>query len=234
MFTKSVAYYDAIFRAKGKDYADEANKLRAIIRRYKRSSGTALLDVACGDGNHIPYLKDVYKITGLDLDPNMLAMARERYPALAFHQGNMVDFHLAQLFDIVMCLTSAIGYAKTLDGMYRTIRTMSEHVLPGGLVILEPWLSPDEYRPGAVFAVFVDEPDLKIARINTNVLRDSVSVLHFHYLVGTPEGVEHVTELHELGLFTQEQYYDAFQACGLTTHHEKEGLIGRGIFIGVK
>jgi SAM-dependent methyltransferase len=234
MFTKSTEYYDAIFGAKGKDYVDESKKLRAIIRKYKRSAGNTMLDVACGNGNHIKYLKDEFAITGIDLDPNMIDMARKRYPAVEFHEGSMVDFSLKTTFDIVMCLTSAIGYAKTAEGMRSAIRTMSGHVKPGGVLIVEPWISLEEYRPGAVFAVFVDKPDLKITRMNVNELRGNVSVLNFHYLVGHPGGVDYFTECHEMGLFSHEEYSAAFASCGLTTTFEKEGLIERGIYIGLK
>ena len=57
-------------------------------------------------------------------------------------------------------------------------------------------------------------------------------ILDFHYLVGTPEGVEHFTEHHELGLFTDEEYRNAFTAAGLQVAHDPEGLIGRGLYIG--
>ncbi len=146
----------------------------------------------------------------------------------------MVDFRLPKQFDVVMCLFSAIGYANTEEKLRQAIRTMTDHLLPGGILVVEPWLSVQEFRPGAVFASFVDQPDLKVARINTNILKGTQSVIEFHYLVGTPAGVEHFTELHELGLYSADQYRAAFAAAGLETSFEKDGLIGRGIFIGIR
>jgi hypothetical protein len=57
-------------------------------------------------------------------------------------------------------------------------------------------------------------------------------VINFHYLVATPEGVQHFTELHELGLYTKEEYLEAFRAAGLATTYETDGLIGRGMYVG--
>jgi hypothetical protein len=37
-----------------------------------------------------------------------------------------------------------------------------------------------------------------------------------------------------MGLFTTAEYRAAFEAPGLTVHHDAEGLIGRGLFVGVK
>jgi SAM-dependent methyltransferase len=234
MFNRSAAIYDAIFRAKGKKWEEEVQQFSALVKRYKRSGGKALLAVACGTGGHEQYLQKDFDVTGLDIDPAMLAIARERLPGVDLHCASMVDFRLDKKFDVVMCLFSAIGYANTPDNLHRSIRTMSEHLVPGGILVVEPWISLQEYRPGAVFATFVDQPDLKVARMNTNILQGTVSVIEFHYLVGTPKGVEHFTEHHELGLYSAEEYRGAFQACGLETHFEQEGLIGRGVYVGIR
>jgi hypothetical protein len=58
------------------------------------------------------------------------------------------------------------------------------------------------------------------------------SILEFHYLVATPGKVEHLTEEHVLGLFTDDEHREAFERTGLETGHESEGLMGRGLWIG--
>lgn len=108
MYTRSARYYDAIYAAQGKDYAQESERLHGLIQQHKRSSGNTLLDVACGTGNHLTYLKRWYAAEGLDLDPAMLEIARRRHPDLALHQADMTDFDLGRQFDGVICLFSAI------------------------------------------------------------------------------------------------------------------------------
>jgi hypothetical protein len=56
----------------------------------------------------------------------------------------------------------------------------------------------------------------------------------FHYLVATPDGVEHFTEDHVVGMFRHEQYVEAFRAAGLEVDHDPEGLMGRGLYVGVR
>ena len=234
MFHKSFHIYDAIYASIGKDYARESARVDELIRSYKRSPGNRMLDVACGTGRHITYLKDWYLVEGLDLEPGMLEIARQRNPSVEFHLGDMTDFDLDRRFDAVVCLFSAIGYARTPDRLHQACANMARHLVPGGVLVVEPWLSPDVFRPGLVHATYVDEPDLKIARINTSSLRDGISILDMHYLVGTPEGVEYFSELHEVGLFSREQYQSAFVDSGLSYDRDEEGLIGRGLLIGVK
>jgi SAM-dependent methyltransferase len=234
MFAHSQRFYDAIYAEK--DYAEEARRLKRFIAQYQRSDGRMLLDVACGTGGHAPYLRGAFEYEGLDLDPEMLALARSRFPDVLFHQGDMVNFALGRTFDVVACLFSSIAYAKTVPRLRQAIMTMARHVRPGGVLIIVPFFAPQAWIPGQLGAIFVDRPDLKLVRMNVSEVDASgtVAILDFRYLVGTPEGIEHFTEHHELGLFTDEEYRAAFAAAGLAVAHNAEGLIGRGLYIGTR
>ena len=70
------AYYDEIYGFK--NYEKEAGKLKALIARYKKLNGRKLLDVACGTGNHIAFLKRKFLVEGIDSSPDMLRVARKK------------------------------------------------------------------------------------------------------------------------------------------------------------
>lgn len=233
-YEKQAEYYDAIYEAQGKDYAKESDQIHAVTKRHKQSPGNDLLDVGCGTGGHFTFLKNWYRVEGLDIDEHMLGVARKRFPEIPFHQGDMAEFNLSRQFDAVTCLFSAIGYTKTSDSMYRAIKQMGSHLKPGGVLVVEPWLSPEQWKMGTPHAVFVDKPDLKIARVNISNRKDDVSVINFHFLVATQGKVEHFTELHELGLFRPEEYLEAFKLANLEVIRDQQGITGRGLYIGVK
>ena len=234
MFSKSAKYYDEIYAAMGKDYSAEAEKVRGFIQAHKKSDGNRLLDVACGTGMHANLLSQFYKVEGLDLDAKMLSVARRKYPAIRFHRGDMLDFELKHQFDAIVCLFSSIGYVKTKSRLQKTIKNMTQHLVPGGVLLIEPWFAPDQWNVGRVFTASVDQPELKIVRMSRSARRGYVSILEFRYLIGTSKGIEHCQEIHELGLFTHEEYLGAFQAAGLKVSHDAEGLDGRGLYIGLK
>jgi SAM-dependent methyltransferase len=230
MFSESPRYYDKIYASK--DYQSEAQRLTALIRENLCSGGNRLLDVACGTGHHLEYLKEHFAVEGLDISEELLEVARQRNPGVLFHQADMIQFELGKRFDVVTCLFSSIGYVRTIENLGRAVNCMAQHVMPRGIVVIEPWFTPDTWRPGTVHAQFVDEPELKIARINTSYVEGRLSYFDLHYLIGTPEGTEHFVERHELGLFEQGEMAAAFEDAGLLVRYDKEGLTGRGLYIG--
>jgi len=238
-FEKSGEYYNAIYDAVGKDYGKEAARIHQLVRAHKRSAGDALLDVACGTGRHIESMRKHYTCEGVDLQSKLLAAARKRNPGVVFHHGNMLTFNLHKQFDAITCLFSAIGYMRSVGELNRAIKNMARHLRVGGVLIVEPWLSPRDIIPGHVGAVFVNQPRLKLARMNIVEVKGRLSIIEFHYLLGRPEGVHHFTEHDEFGLFTRNEYLAAFRRAGLTGEYDRKGLTGRGstgrgLYIGVK
>ena len=234
MFSKSAKYYDDIYGSIDKDYSVEVAKIHGLLQKHKRTGGNSLLDVAGGTGVHAGALSKYYKVEGLDLDATMLKIARRKNPTIKFHHGDMITFNLKHQFDVVTCLFSSIGYVRTKANLRKAIRNMSRHLLPGGVLMVEPWFTPERWNPGRVFALRVDKPDVQIIRMSHSGQNGRISILEFQYLFGTSKGIEHEIEFHELGLFTHEEYMDAFLAAELKVTHYKKGLENRGLYIGRK
>lgn len=230
MFEKSAAFYDALYS--WKDYEGEVAKLRELIQRHSPRA-TALLDVACGTGRHLELLRRDYEVEGLDLDANLLEIARERNPGCTFYADDMVDFDLGRTYDVVICLFSSIGYVQTKEKLARATRTMAKHLSPGGVMAIEPWLTPAVFDEGHIGLLVVDEPELKITRMNSTRRSGDLSIIDFDYLVGSSGEVEHFTETHSLGLFTDEEHLDAMRRCGLEPQ-EGADLMGRGLHVATK
>lgn len=221
--------YDLIFA--NKDYAAETDRLRGFIE--ERAPGVkTLLDVACGTGRHLYHLQRHYAVEGLDLSEPQLEIARQRIPDGVFHQGDMLKFDLGRRFDVVTCLFSSIGYIRSLDRLNEAVANMARHVRPGGLVIVEPWLTPDSWRPGNLWAEYIDESDLKVARISVSEFEGRVAILDFHILIAKDGEVDFFSERHELALFTEDEYLASFREANLDVRFDPEGLMGRGLYVG--
>ena len=216
-----------------KDYRAEAERVRELVNA-RRPHARTLLDVACGTGAHLEHLARHYRVEGVDLDAEMLAIARERLPGAPLHEADMADFELGRRFDVVLCLFSSIAYVRTVERLHLAVAAMMRHLEPYGLLVVEPWVLPDKWDPNRLHAVFVDEPGLKVARMSVPPPLAREQVLEFHYLVGTRNAVEHFTERHEVGMFTHDEYVGAFRSAGLEPEYNAEGLMGRGLYVAVR
>jgi SAM-dependent methyltransferase len=228
VFLESPELYDAIYHFK--NYAHECEILRAVIAVASPGART-ILDVACGTGGHDKFLKNHYSVDGVDINENYLRAARMKNPAGRYTHADMTDFDLATTYDAVTCLFSAIGYVKTVDRMNRAVACMARHVKPSGVLIVEPWITPDNWKPGNSFIHAGEIGADKVCRMSLSGQEGNLSFTLMHYLRSTSDGIEHYSERLELGLFTREEMTHAFESANMDVRYDTEGLMGRGLYI---
>lgn len=221
--------YDKIY--KSKNYSSESEVIHRHIQAAAPGAHT-LLDVACGTGRHLEFLQRHYLAEGLDLDQDLLVGAKERCSGLEFYQADMRKFNLGKGFDAITCLFSAIGYLPSVGELEQTLRTLTSHLNPGGVLLIERWVYPENWEEGHVGATFVDEPEFKVARMHVSKREGKVSVMHFHFMIATPVGIEESDEVHKLYLFSHEEYLNAFKKAGLEVSYDPN--FGRGLYMGKK
>lgn len=212
--------YDLIYGAGvGKDYAKEAGELAALIRE-RRPATASLLDVACGTGVHLLHLREHFaEVAGVELSPQMASIAAERLgPDVTITVADMRDFSLGRQFDAVTCLFSSIGYVQSFDELNRTLERLAAHLAPGGVLVLEPWFSPEAWRAGTVHESIAEQDGLTVIRLSySGLTEDGKSSTDMHYLLGEEGvGVRHWHDEHIMSLFTDDEYLDAFAAAGFS------------------
>jgi ubiquinone/menaquinone biosynthesis C-methylase UbiE len=233
-YTDLAKYYDLIYSFK--DYKSEANKIKQLIKKYKKSLGNDLLEMACGTGKHLAYLKGEFSILATDANKAMLSIAKKNAPDVSFRQANMIEFDLGRTFDVVICLFSSIGYVKSYANLNKTIKNFANHLKKGGVVMIEPWFTQDVYLTGLPTMTTYDGKDIKIARLSVGKKRGILSILDMHYLIAKRnKQVEHFVERHELAMFEKHKILAIMEQHGLKAVFSKSGLMkDRGIYIGVK
>ncbi len=209
-------------------------KQESLIRERVPRAKT-LLDVACGTGRHLEYLarNSGFDCTGVDLDEEMLAIARDRVPGVTLQTGDMRDFDLNARFDVVACLFSSIGYTRTVEHMNHAVANMASHVVPGGILVVEPWITPESWIVGKAHSSTAETNEFIVTRMMVAEPVERGRVV-FEYLIGDSSGISRISETHEMGWFTHMEYMSAVQKAGLIAEHVQPGLTDRGLYVGRK
>jgi len=234
MYEKFAEVYDFIYNFK--DYKAEVIKLKNLIEKYKKSEGNNLLDIACGTAEHLKYLKDDYTCVGVDVNENMLRIAKKKLPDITFIKTDMLDLNLNKKFDIIICLFSSIGYLRTYKNLKKAIQLFNDHLKKGGVIIVEPWFTRSVFKAGRPGMTTYENENIKIARLNDSKVEGNLSIMNMHYLIAKlGEEVEYFVEKHILGLFEIEKTLQIFEEVGLSTLFLEEGFMEeRGLFIAQK
>ncbi len=201
MYRDLAVYYDRIYSKK--DYREETSQIRAIVRRFGRRRGRRWLDVACGTGRHLELLRTHYDVTGVDLSRSMLREARRRLPGVRLVVRDMRSFDLKERFNVVSCLFSAIGYLRSEADVRRAFRAFARHLVPGGVVVIAPWVAPRRFRPGHMSVDLYEDATTRIVRAGYSEREGMRSRIVFDYLIGEAgQGFRHIHEVEELRLTT--------------------------------
>ncbi|HUI38466.1 MAG TPA: class I SAM-dependent methyltransferase [Thermoplasmata archaeon] len=236
-FYELAEYYDAL--NDWKDYRGEARRLVALARQLGRPRSASWLDVACGTGRHLEFLRRGHTAVGVDASPDMLRVARRRLPGVRLVLGDMRTFRLNRRFDVVSCLFSAIGHLATRADVRTAFTNFARHLNPGGVAIVEPWLEPSAFRPGTVHLRVHQSPALTAIRCAYSSRRGARSVIDYEFLIGEPgRGIRHY-EVRDVGLLlSRVELVALMREAGLRARFLAHGLMpgrkGRGLVVGIK
>jgi len=235
VYDRAAAAYDVLHAAREKDYAGEAARIAALVRE-RRPEARSLLDTACGTGGHLQFLRYHFdEVEGVDGSPAMLARARENVPGVPLHHGDLRTFDLGRRFDAVTCLFSSIAYLVPAGELRRGVANLARHLVDGGVLVVEPWVKPEDWDPSPLPRIDSGQGDgLSVTRMTRSWRVGERTYLDMQYLIGTGDGIELVKEAHETGLYDEAVYREAFAAAGCSVEFDPEGLIGRGLYVGVK
>jgi len=236
VYDKSARIYDLLYVGSGiKDYPAEAAELHRIIQDASPAAQT-LLDVACGTGAHLVEMLRWYAVEGVDLSPAMLAVARTRLPGIPLREGDMRTLDLGETFDAVTCLFSSIGYMTDPGQLHTAIARLAAHVAPGGVLILDGWIRPgqwrDNYRPESPDVASDD--DVTVVRLSYSRRDGSITEMEMHHLVQTNDGIDYFMEPHRLRLTETDEYVSAVADAGLEARVMPDYMPNRDRIVGIR
>ena len=128
-YSQFAEYYEAAF-----PYRDEV----ATFLRHYVPDGSRILDAGCGTGHYCGrFAADGFEVVGIDLDPQMIDVARRKYPASTFRCLNVLDVRsLVGPFDFVFCIGNVAAHL-TQDEFARFAGDVAKILRPGGVWVFQ-------------------------------------------------------------------------------------------------
>ncbi len=235
LYNELAKYYDLIYS--NKPYSEDVKYQNSLIKKYKKSKGKDFLEVACGTGRYLEIYEKKYDCVGIDLNEGMLSVAKKRVKKAKLLQGNMIDFKLNKQFDVIVCLFSSIGYIHKISDLNKTVQNFADHLKPGGVIIISPWLSKKAYKAGTVYLGTYRDEKISLARMTTTkLIKKNISVLNYKWMIGEKNKEIRIIEndRHELAMHDKQDYLKAFQKAGLTGKFILNKPEGRGLYVATK
>jgi SAM-dependent methyltransferase len=128
--------------AAGEDVHGEAAFVAALA-----PAGVAVLDAGCGTGRIGQRLAELgYDVVGVDLDPAMVAVARQRAPRVEWRVGDLAALDLGRTFDVVVCGGNVFPFLP-LDALPAALESITAHLVPEGLLVAGFGLDAEHLPP---------------------------------------------------------------------------------------
>lgn len=111
----------------------EKEYLQFVLKHVK--PGSHILDLGCGTGEPIArfFIENGMKVTGIDGAASMIAMCKERFPAMQWQLGCMRTIDLKKQFDAVIAWDSF--FHLTPDEQRAMFAIFKKHLTPGGILV---------------------------------------------------------------------------------------------------
>jgi SAM-dependent methyltransferase len=155
------------------DWYDEFDGDLEMWRRLAREEGGAILELACGTGRVvIELLLEGFDVTGVDISQAMLDRAREKIaerapdaaPRVDLRCADMGEFRDVRRYALALIACNSLHYMTPVEHRAAAIRTLHEHLRPGGLGVVSSVATP---RP--------DPPDRRLPATHLVMCRAGVN-----------------------------------------------------------
>jgi len=223
------------------DYAEEAEFYRKAILDCSKETAKTMLELGSGGGNNASHLKAHFQMTLVDISDGMLTVSQKLNPECEHLQGDMRSVRLDRQFDVVF-IHDAIAYLTTETDLFNAIKTAFNHTRPGGVALFAPDCVRETFKPTTGYGghdgigrslrylEWTWDPDPE----------DSTYLMQMVYLLREgQEIVDTISDQHELGLFSLDEWQQILRNAGFEPHiipfeHSELEPESTYVFVGTK
>jgi SAM-dependent methyltransferase len=194
------------------DYAQYARAAAQLLVAELEGPGV-VIDLGCGAGDLCePVRAAGFDYLGVDLSPDMVTLARRRYPGVSFCEGSAFDLPPVRDAAAIVAVGEVVNYAMDpragASGLAPWLRGCRERLRPAGIMLLDV-AGPLRGDPDPTTTVTVAQDYRMEVTVSTDpgrgVLRRTITV---------DDGISSDTEVHELHLIDPIDVMSALAEAG--------------------
>ncbi len=209
-----MSYYQRRLAAvHARDYTAYAQAAATLVVRELTGQTGTVVDLGCGAGDLVPTVTAAgFDYLGVDVSPDMLALARDQHPHARFEQGWAFDYPTQDSAIAVVAVGEVLNYMTDarvgLAGLMPWLRRCRDLLAPDGLLLID-LAGPLRADP---------EPTTRVSRGDGYTLEVTTStdpartLLTRAITLTDAEGTQ--TEIHELALIDPLDIMAAMRAAG--------------------
>ena len=129
-YTEFAKYYDKFY--KNKNYVKETEFLMNFLKQDE-----SIIDIGCGTGIHASLLEQKgYKVDGLDLNKEMLDIAKTRVHSHLYLQ-NILDLNINKKYDVIISMFAVLNHLKNIQELETSFRNFKNILTDDGKIIID-------------------------------------------------------------------------------------------------
>lgn len=151
-----ISFFDRLAPSWDADMIRHEEVIATILDNAVLCEGVEVLDVACGTGVLFPdYLsRKVKSVTAIDIAPEMVRIAREKFPEVEVLCGDVTETAFQKKFDRIVVYNAFPHFPEP----EKLIKTLSDLLKPGGILTVAHGMSRariDRHHEGGASKVSV-------------------------------------------------------------------------------
>lgn len=128
-------FYDRL--TENADYEVRSDYISNFFSQYG-NGGKKLIDLACGTGTLCSFFnKTGYNVTGVDLSPDMLTVAKGKCPDSNFICADISDFTINEKFDFCTCTLDSINHLADIKAVKSCFSSVHNCLNDGGIFVFD-------------------------------------------------------------------------------------------------
>lgn len=128
-------FYDRL--TENADYKVRSDYISNFFSQYG-NGGKRVLDLACGTGTLCSlFNKKGYNVTGVDLSPDMLTVAKAKCPDSQFICADISDFNVDEKFDFCTCTLDSINHLENINAVKKCFMSVYNCLDAGGIFVFD-------------------------------------------------------------------------------------------------